>query len=714
MTKVCNLLFLHTKQNNEKMKVLAGTVLALTILLQGCQMEQKQKQEESIIGKPSPDLSGRKLTPEILWSLGRIGEVVISPDKSKILFSVKYYDISENKGNSELYIMNIDGTDVKQITHSAKSEHNICWHPSGRKIGFIYSDDSGSQLWEMNSDGSRRVRISDVDGGITGFKYSPDMTKILYTKEVNRSDRTIDLHPDLPKANAYIERDLMFRHWDQWNQSYSHIFIADYNGNSLSNDKDIMEGEHFDSPKKPFGGMEQIAWAPNSKSIVYTSVKKEGTAYAISTNSDLYYYDLEKGTTQNLTEGMMGYDINPVFSPDGKMIAFESMERDGYESDLNRLFILDLENGKKADYSSDFDQNVNSLVWNESSDKIYFVSDWHARFQIYEFSLKDQTYKSITKGDHNYQSVMVAGEQLIGTKMSMSMPTEIFSVDKNTGDEEKLSQVNDDVLASLDLGKVEERWIKTTDNKDMLVWVIYPPNFDANKKYPTLLYCQGGPQSSVSQFFSYRWNFQIMAANDYIIVAPNRRGVPSFGQKWNEQISGDYGGQNMKDYLSAIDALAKEPYVDEDHMGAVGASYGGFSIYWLAGHHNKRFKAFIAHDGLFNLEAQYLETEELFFANWDMGGAYWDKNNEVAQRTFANSPHRFVDKWDTPIMIIHGEKDYRVLYSQGLQAFTAARLMGIPAKYVDFPEENHWVLAPQNGILWQREFFSWLDEWLKN
>ncbi len=695
------------------MKVLAGTVLVLTIFLQGCQMKQTQKQEENIIGKSSPDISGGRLTPEILWSLGRVGEVAISPDNLKVLFSVKYYDISENKGNTELYLMNIDGTDVKQITHSARSEHNICWHPDSKRIGFIYSDDSGSQLWEMNTEGSRRVRISNIEGGITGFKYAPDMSKVLYTKEVNRTDRTIDLHPDLPKANAYIERDLMFRHWDQWNQSYSHIFIADYNGKALSNDKDIMEGEHYNSPKKPFGGMEQIAWSPDSKSIVYTSVKKEGTAYAISTNSDLYHFDLVRGTTTNLTEGMMGYDINPVFSPDGSMLAFESMERDGYESDLNRLFILDLKNGNKTDYSVGFDQNVNGLVWNETSDKIYFVSDWHARFQVYEFALETKSYKALTKGDHNYTSVMLAGDQLIGTKMSMSMPTEIFAIDKNTGKEKQLSKVNSELLANLDFGKVEERWVKTTDNKEMLVWVIYPPHFDPNKKYPTLLYCQGGPQSSVSQFFSYRWNFQIMAANDYIIVAPNRRGLPSFGQEWNEQISGDYGGQNMKDYLSAIDALAEESFVDEDRLGAVGASYGGFSIYWLAGHHNKRFKAFIAHDGLFNLETQYLETEELFFANWDMGGPYWDKNNEIAQRTFANSPHRFVDKWDTPIMIIHGEKDYRVLYSQGLQAFTAARLRGIPAKYVDFPEENHWVLAPQNGILWQREFFGWLNEWLK-
>ena len=409
---------------------------------------------------------------------------------------------------------------------------------------------------------------------------------------------------------------------------------------------------------------------------------------------------------------MNGYDKAPVFSPDGSKIAWTSMARDGYESDKNRLFIYDFNTKKKKNYTENFDQNAGSLTWDAKGENIFFISDYHARFQIYKLNLQSNDIKAITQGDHNYRSVAVLSDKLIATKQSMSMPTEIFAVN-NEGTETQISSVNKNVLDQLELAKVEERWVKTTDNKDMLVWVIYPPHFDANKKYPALLYCQGGPQSSVSQFWSYRWNFQMMAADGYIVVAPNRRGLPSFGQAWNEQISGDYGGQNMKDYFSAIDALKKEPFIDENRLGAIGASYGGFSVYWLAGNHNKRFKAFIAHDGIFNLEAQYTETDELWFANWDLGGAPWEKNNKIAQRSYVNSPHKFVDKWDTPIMVIHGGRDYRILDSQGFSAFDAAKLKGVPAKMLYFPKENHWVLHPQNGILWQREFKGWLDKWLK-
>ncbi len=490
-------------------------------------------------------------------------------------------------------------------------------------------------------------------------------------------------------------------------------FFADYDGNSLSNVVDIMKDEKWDSPLKPFGGIEQANWSPDSKNIVYTSRKKRGKEYAFSTNSDIYIYNIENKQTTNLTKGMMGYDVAAVYSPDGSKLAWESMERDGYEADKNRLFVYDFATKSKKDYSVDFDQNASGLTWSADGKLIYFTSDHHACFQIYQLELASGEIKPITKGVHNYYSVAELGDKLVGLKCSMSMPNEIFAIDKNSGRETQLSFENKYILDQLKMGKVEKRWIKTTDNKEMLTWIIYPPNFDSNKKYPTLLYCQGGPQSSVSQFFSYRWNFQMMAANDYIIVAPNRRGLPSFGQEWNEQICGDYGGQNMQDYFSAIDELAKEPSVDENKLGAVGASYGGFSIFWIAGHHNKRFKAFIAHDGIFNFESMYLETEELWFVNWDLGGPYWDKSNKIAQRSYANSPHKFVDKWDTPIMVVHGEKDYRILAAQGMAAFNAAVIRGVPAKLLYFPEENHWVLQAQNGILWQREFFSWLDKWLK-
>lgn len=675
--------------------------------------ENDNKSESKIIGKPIMEITDNKLTPEILWSFGRVGDVAVSPDLQTVVYGVKYYDISENKGNNDVYSMKIDGTKIKQITRSAKSESNIIWRPDGEKIGFIYSDDSGAQLWEMSPDGSGRKKISKIEGGITGFLYSPDGKKVLYTKEVDSKDQVTDKYVDLPKANAHIANDLMFRHWDTWTKSYSHIFIAEYDGKSLKNDIDIMQGEKYDSPNKPFGGMEQICWSPDSKSVVYTCVKKFGKDYAVSTNSDLYQYDLETKKTLNRTEKNMGYDRNPVFSPNGDFLAWESMKRDGYESDKNRLFLMDMSTGDTKEYTGDFDQNVHGLVWDGAGENIYFISDWHARFQVYKVNLATDKIEAITSGDHNYQSVWFAGNQLIATKMSISKPTEIYSIHLDDLKVTQISQVNTDLLAKLKMGEVKERWVKTTDGKDMLVWVIYPPDFDPNKKYPALLYCQGGPQSSVSQFFSYRWNFQIMAANDYIVVAPNRRGLPGFGQEWNEQISGDWTGQNMKDYLSAIDDVSKEEYVNEKKLGAVGASYGGFSVYWLAGNHHKRFSAFIAHDGPFNLESMYLSTEEIWFPDWDIGGAYWEKDNAVAQRTYASSPHRFVQNWDTPIMIIHGEKDYRVPYTEGIQAFTAARLQGIPARYLDFPEESHWILTPQDGILWQREFFDWLDKWLK-
>lgn len=685
----------------------------LAIVMLACNAPN-EKIDEPIIGKPEITMKSDRLTPEVLWSLGRIGELAVSPDKTQIVYSVKYYDISENAGNSDLYLMNIDGTDLKQITRTAKSEFSIQWRPDGKKIGFVYPSNKGTQLWEMNPDGTGRVQISSIDGGINGFKYSPDQTKIVFIKEVDLVDQVKDVHPDLPNANAHLTDDLMFRHWDTWTNSFSHAFIGEYDGKSVQNIVDILEGEKYDVPNKPFGGMEQLNWSPDSKSLVYACVKKFGLEYSISTNADIYQYQLLTGETKNLSQGMMGYDVAPVFSPDGKWLAWESMERDGYESDQNRLFILNLESDEKKDYTIGFDQNVHGLEWNDKSDKIFFYSDWHACYQAYELDVTTEKIVALSQGVHNITGVHFAGDRLIIKKMSMSLPTELFSIDLSTKKETQISTINTEIWGKLNLGKVEKRWVKTTDDKQMLVWVILPPNFDPTKKYPTLLYCQGGPQSSVSQFFSYRWNFQIMAANDYIIVAPNRRGLPSFGKEWNEQISGDYGGQNMKDYFSAIDALAQEPYVDEDRLGAVGASYGGFSVFWIAGNHNKRFKAFISHDGLFNLESQYLETEEMWFVNWDLGGPFWEKDNEVVQKSYANSPHKFVQNWDTPIMVIHGEKDYRVVYTQGMQAFTAAKLRGIPARYLHFPEENHWVLSPQNGVLWQREFFKWLDKWLKD
>jgi dipeptidyl aminopeptidase/acylaminoacyl peptidase len=682
------------------------------LVFSGC-CPKENKKESPLIGKPVLDINNDLMTPKVLWAFGRISEPELSPDKSMVLFNVAYYDISQNKGNRELWIIKSDGTGKKQITQTPFSEYQAMWTPDGKRITYISAESGEMQLYNMKPDGSDRRQLTEVQGGITGYRYSPDMKYLLYTAEVYPQKEHNELYEGLPKATGRIYSDHMYRHWDTWVESWSHIFIADNLGGTISSGRDIMYQEPYESPMKPFGGMEQIAWSPDSKTVAYTCKRKKGVQYTLSTNSDIYLYDVEKGTTSNLTEGMMGFDVTPVFSPDGKRMAWQSMARDGYESDKVRIFVLSLENGVKTDYSRNFDQNAEGLAWSDDSQSIWLISDWHATDEIYQLTLADGKIRKVTEGIHNYTMVIPAGDRLIATRMSMSKPVEIYSVDPVTGKDTEISLINHDLLEKLTMGSVQKRWIRTSDNKDMLTWIIFPPHFDSTKRYPALLFCEGGPQSTVSQFWSYRWNFQIMAANGYIIVAPNRRGLPGFGQEWLEQISGDYGGQNMKDYLSAIDAMAKEPYIDKEKLGCVGASYGGFSVYWLAGNHNKRFKAFIAHDGMFNLESQYLETDEMWFVNWDLGGPFWDKANGIAQRSYTTSPHRYVRNWDTPILVIHSELDYRIAVTQGMQAFNAALLRGIPAEFLYFPNENHWVLKPQNGILWQRTFFLWLDRWLK-
>ena len=680
-------------------------IMATSLLLGACNpatdVNVRETGDKNLIGKSDIRIKDGRMTPEALWAMGRIGGMNVSPDGKKVVYTVAYYSVPENKSNREVFVMNAGGSDNKQITRT--------------KIAFLCNESGSSQLWEMNPDGTDRKRLSDYDKDIEGFAFSPDEKKVLFISQVKTVNSTADKYPDLDKATGVIITDLMYKHWDEWVTTAPHPFVADFDGKSISNPVDVMEGELFESPMKPFGGIEQLAWNTTSDKIAYTSRKKTGKEYAISTNSDIYVYDLNTKQTTNITEENKGYDTNPTYSPDGKSIAWLSMERDGYEADQNRLMVMNLETGEKTFVSKDFDSNVDSYCWSADCKRIYFTGVWHGESQVYQIDLANgNKITPLTEGMYDYASVALLGDKLIAQRHSMSMGDEIYSIDL-TGDHTvtQLTFENKHIYDQLTMGKVEERWMKTTDGKQMLTWVIYPPQFDPNKKYPTLLFCEGGPQSPVSQFWSYRWNFQIMAANDYIIVAPNRRGLPGFGLEWNEAVSGDYGGQCMKDYFTAIDEVAKEPYVNKDRLGCVGASFGGFSVYWLAGHHDKRFKAFIAHDGIFNMEMQYLETEEMWFANWDMGGAYWEKQNATAQRTFANSPHKFVDKWDTPILCIHGEKDYRILANQGMAAFNAAVLRGVPAELLIYPDENHWVLKPQNGVLWQRTFFEWLDMWLK-
>lgn len=684
------------------------------IALSALSCKQKNQENKDIIGRPEIEVDNGMLTPEVLWSFGRIGEVVVSPDGKKVVFTLTYFDIDKNKGNSEIYSVNINGKDLKQLTKTTSSEWNIVWRPDGEKIGFCYADEKGTQIYEIDPDGGRRTQISNIEkSDIEGFKYSPDGKKILYVKAIGKKDKYNYLKKDLDKTSGRINDDLAYRHWDHWVDNIPQPFIADFDGEKLSNHLNILEGTEFESPMRPWGGMEQLAWSPDSKKIAYTSRKKTGKEYAFSTNSDIYLYDIVDKTTVNITEGMMGYDQNPVFSKSGNHIAWESMERDGYEADKLRLMVIDLSTRKINDYSKDFDQNSSNLLFSKDDKSIYFTSNYHGVEDIYQLVLEDNSIRKITSGKHDFTSVHLADNTLIGTKMTMSQPIEIYSVNPENGKENNISNINKDLLSKVNMGNIEERWFKASDGKPLHSWIIYPPNFDSTKTYPAILYCQGGPQSTVSQFWSYRWNFQIMANHGYIIIAPNRRGLPGFGKDWNEAISGDYGGQCMRDYLTANDEMAKMPYVDETRMGAVGASFGGYSVYWLAGNHNKRFKAFIAHNGMFNLEQQYLETEEMWFVDWDLGGAFWDKNNKIAKSSYDNSPHKFIDKWDTPLMVIHSELDYRIVASQGMAAYNAALIKGLPARYLYFPDETHWVLKPQNGILWQRNFFDWLGIYLK-
>lgn len=677
-------------------------------------------EETDIIDRPDFKSATGIFDIDALEALGRVSEPRVSPDGKRVLFGVSYESVPQNKSNRDLYVMNIDGTGVTRITKTAQSENSAVWIDNGTRIAFVYAEKGSSpQLWVMNADGTERHAATNIEGGIEGFLFSPDQSKVVLISTVKYNRTAADIYPDLSKATGRVIDDLMYKHWDTWVTEIPHPFIGSFDGQTVTDLKDIMEGEPYEAPMRPFGGVESFAWSPDSKILVYTSRKKTGMEYALSTNSDLYAYNLTTETTTNLTEGMMGYDTNPAFSPDGRYMAWLSMERDGYEADKNRLFIRDNATGQKTDLTSDWDYTIEEFAWNPNGKNIWFIAYHQGVAPIFNMEIATHKVTTVAEGLYDYTSLApVDNKTIVTMRHSMLRPNEIYRIGpktkKGVKEDVALTDINGDIFAQLTMPTIEAKKVPTTDGKEMLTWVIYPPKFDASHKYPAILYCQGGPQSAVSQFWSYRWNFALMASNGYIMIAPNRRGVPGFGTEWEEQISKDYPGQNMRDYLSAVDYMkANEPAIDPARIGATGASYGGFSVYWLAGNHDKRFAALLAHAGIFNTEAQYLETEEMWFANWDMGGAFWDKDNAIAQRTFATSPHRFVDRWDTPIMISHGEKDYRILASQGMAAFNAAKMRGIPAEMVIFPDENHWILKPQNAVMWQRLFFRWFDRWLK-
>jgi dipeptidyl aminopeptidase/acylaminoacyl peptidase len=612
------------------------------------------------------------LSPELLWKLGRVSVLGISKDGKSVVYKVAIPSVEENKSNSKFYTIPVNGGNATEVNDTKDLVYDKNVSPDGK---YILS--------------SQELKINKVLGK--------------------------DIYPNLDKSNAQVYNSLDYRHWDTYNDgSHNHVFYAE--NKESATPIDIMPSEPYDSPQKPHGGDEDFIWSPDSKSIIYVSKKKFGTEYAISTNTDLYEYNLETKTTKNLTEVNKGYDTNPTFSPTGNLTWLQ-MKRDGYEADKNDIIVRF--KGVDLNLTANWDGSVDNYLWSADGKKVYFVAAVDGTKQLFEVNFPGLTkialmVTQVTNGDFDVSDIVAfSGDNVIVTRTDMNHAAEVYSYNLKKKTWLQLTKINDETYSKLALPKYERRYVTTTDGKKMLVWVILPPNFDKNKKYPTLLYCQGGPQSPLTQSYSFRWNFSLMASQGYVVVAPNRRGMYGHGQEWNEQISRDWGGQVMDDYLSAIDDVAKESYVAKDRIGAVGASYGGYSVFQLAGIHNNRFKTFISHCGVFNLESMYGTTEEVFFNNWDHGGAYWEKDNAVAQKTYAKfNPINMVDKWNTPILIIQGGKDYRVPIGQGQEAFQAAQLRGIKSRFLLFPDENHWVLKPQNAQVWQSEFYKWLKETL--
>ncbi|MFD2787834.1 S9 family peptidase [Hymenobacter rubripertinctus] len=656
-------------------------------------------------------------TPELLLKLGRLGEMQVSPDQKTVAYTVTRYSLSDNKGQSDIWLVPTSGGAARQLTNTpATSENTLNWRADG-KLTFMSSEGGSDQLYVMNADGSGKQLLSSfgADEGVANLKYAPKGNFILYTQDVKTGKSVQDWYPDLPKADAKIIDDLNYRHWSSWDDyKVSHVYFQPVgtDGKPVGSGKDIMAGEKFDAPLQPFGGSEQLAFSPDGYSLAYTSRKLTGKAEAESTNSDIYLYDIRTGQTRNLSEGLGGYDTEPVFSPDGSQIAWLSMATPGFESDRNGIVVYDFKTKKRQDVTAGSEQAAGNLRWSADGKTIYFASALAGTQQIFMVPAKGGKVKQLTKGAFNYNGFELVGKDaVIVNKTTQASPADLVRVDLKSGRETALTNINQAELAGVKTGKLESRMVTTTDGKQMQVYVTFPPGFDPAKKYPTLLYCQGGPQSPISQSFSYRWNFQLMAAQGYIVVAPNRRGLPGFGTEWNNSISGDWGGQPIRDYLSAIDAVSQEAYVDKDRRGCVGASYGGYSVYQLAGKHEGRFKTFIAHAGLYNLTSWYPSTEEMFFAKHDIGGAPWESPQHKSYTEF--NPQQFAQNWDTPILVIHGAKDFRVPEGQGMEAFGTAQLRGIPSRFLYFPNEGHWISKPQNAVLWNRVFFEWLGRTLK-
>ena len=698
------------------------TIIALAslALVCACSKQTKDESTEKVVERPEIQVQNGQFTPDVMWALGKMGEYTVSPDGSKLAYTLTYYDMQENKGNAELYVLPTAGGEATRLTVTAQSEFSPVWRDDNTLL-FC----RGNEMRSIDIDSKAETLVATFENGIEGFKLSPDGKQVVYITDlpVKRAADVEPLFAGLDKTTGRINEDLMYRHWDNWVDEYPQIFLADLDETlDIENSIAIIDST-FECPMRPWGGVEQFNFSPDGKQIVYTCRKKTGKDYAMSTNSDIYLFTIADKSTVNISKGIMGYDQNPVFSHDGTKIAWESMERDGYESDKLRLMVYDVANGTRIDYTDGFDYGVSGITWTDDDKELLAVVMYRGMNEIFAFNVANSSKRQITHGYHDINGFQLCGDKIYANQVSISYPATVYTYNLSDDMKEgtKLTTFNDDILAQVRMGKVEEHWIKSSDGQEMLTWLIYPYDYDSTKVYPALLFCEGGPQTMVSQFWSTRWNFQVMSGAGYFVIAPNRHGVPGFGQAWCEEISGDYGGLCMKDYMLATDYFADNMrQIDRERIGACGASFGGYSIYWLAGHNygvkgyneGRRFKAFLAHNGMFNFEQQSLETEELWFTNWDLGGPYW-ANTPQTKKSYSNSPHLFVDKWNTPLCVVHSEFDFRIVASQGMAAYNAAKIRGLDARYLYFPDETHWVLRPQNSLLWHRNFIDWFDRNLK-
>jgi len=667
-------------------------------------------------------LAQERMSPELLWKLGRVGDGAVSSDGKLVAYTVRHYELAENKGRSSIAVIDLASGEERTLLRDWASVGGMQFAPTpfGERLWFSgrsgKNDDEKSQAYALNPVDGGLLQVTDLEKGVANLKVSPTGGRIAFTVDVKLDDTVNDLYEDLPEADARIIDSLMFRHWNAWHDyEYSHLHVASIGEDGRAGEAtDLMEGMKVDCPVPPFGGSEQFAWSPDGEHVAYTA--KDVERWAESTDTDVYVIHVNApDERRNLTEGQPGYDNDPVFSPDGKRLAYHSMERAGFEADRNRIMVLDLASGEAHDATAGLDQTAHGATWTPDGTGLVFMSERLGTNQLFQVPAAGGEVRQLTKGRHNFALIdlLPDGGEAVVSYMDMLRPRELGLVDLAASTTKPLTNVNGEIYADLELPKVEERWVEATDGERIHCWVIYPPDFDASQKWPLITYCQGGPQGQIGQWFSFRWNFHLMAAHGYVIVAPNRRGLPGFGRAWNDQISGDWGGQAMQDILSATDSMLAEPYVDRDRTAAIGASFGGYTVYWLMGHHEERFQSMVAHCGVFNLESMYGSTEELFFVNHDLGGPYWqDEKTKKDYERF--SPHEFVGEWDTPLLVIHGEKDFRVPVTQGMEAFTAAQVKGIPSRFLYYPDEGHWVLGPQNGVLWHRVFFDWLSKTCKD